>query len=153
MRQQIYVISSANGLVKIGLSTAPDMRVRELQRANGYELSLVQSWPVPKGQNRRVERCAHAKLAIVRGFGEWFNCSVEEAIGAVEYALARPVSPKKKPLMRTPGSRDEMITINVKGVRVSSWNAARAEVKRLGMTMGAYLTMVIQQECESDGIK
>ncbi len=100
----VYVIKSAMNICKIGISSDPEKRLRNLLTAHGLGLDLVHVEIVESGRAELVERAAHKMLDRVRSKGEWFRVSEEKAIHAVrvaawivadcEAALSRP---EKKP--------------------------------------------------------
>lgn len=80
--KSLYVMGSAIGLTKIGISDDPSARLRTIQAASGIRLSLVHS--SDKTANARsIEAAAHKLLASKRKTGEWFDVTAEEAIEAL----------------------------------------------------------------------
>lgn len=61
-------------IVKIGFSTDPDKRLRELQTGSPFKLRLVKTYP----GNRALERRLHGLFSDVRLHGEWFRVSVSD---------------------------------------------------------------------------
>lgn len=83
----IYVFSAAHG-VKIGITrTGLDQRRYAIQCATGLPVAFEAAWDCGDLNPYRVEARAHHLLADCRLLGEWFACSVEFAIDAVERAF------------------------------------------------------------------
>ena len=85
--RSLYVIGGETGPLKIGISGDVAQRVATLQ----YDVSptlRAHHQVRPTGDARLVERVAHQLLAAKRLRGEWFDVSIEEAIAAVEQAIA-----------------------------------------------------------------
>lgn len=82
----VYLLSSA-GSVKIGVAANLANRLRDLQAANPSAIALVCSFgPMRRAIACQVEYRAHYLLREKRVRGEWFSCSVDEAIEAVKVA-------------------------------------------------------------------
>lgn len=92
MKQYIYVMKSESGLVKIGVSINPDVRRSAIETGNGFHVAIVKLFGPFNGATK-VECSAHGLLRDSRVRGEWFACSVEAAINAVNSALASFVEP------------------------------------------------------------
>lgn len=84
----VYVIGSAQGRVKIGMSTDPVARLATLQTASPDRLWLALAAPA-YGNAYAIEQEAHAILAAHRLAGEWFTAPPEMAIAAVYGAAGR----------------------------------------------------------------
>jgi hypothetical protein len=80
---KIYVLESADGLVKVGHSRRVDKRIKEL----GKVVSIAHLTEI-KVQAEIIERTAHRLLRLAgKGVrGEWFSATVAEAIEAIERA-------------------------------------------------------------------
>jgi len=85
----VYVISSAYGPVKVGISDDPDKRIRALATASPFKLTLsfVAEAKWYPNQAADVERAVHAQLAAHALQGEWFSVPVDAAIDAVKSAM------------------------------------------------------------------
>lgn len=68
-----FVWFTSSGPVKIGCSTDPSRRLKELQR--GTRFTLRMSGVVPGGYD--LERDLHRHFSHLRVIGEWFQPSVE----------------------------------------------------------------------------
>ena len=75
----LYCISDGV-LCKFGYSVDPQRRLRSLQTGSSSELSLVHCIVVDEDQGRLLERQFHREYAYRRVRGEWFRCTVEEAV-------------------------------------------------------------------------
>lgn len=104
----VYVIGSASGQHKIGISANPTNRLIALQTANPMALSLARSTVMLRSEAREVERHAHWLLRHQRSSGEWFSCSLDEALTAVDTAL-RAVRAGTARLDRNPDARTRKV--------------------------------------------
>lgn len=85
----VYLIGCESGVLKVGMSRAPLVRMGELQGGMPHKLTLLRTWDRPHGDARRVERTSHRLLAAYRqGNTEWFRVSQSEAVAAIEKACA-----------------------------------------------------------------
>ncbi len=83
----VYVMQSGDGPVKIGIANDPDRRRREVGAGQPFPVAVVHR--VSLGADARaVERIAHRLLAEKRLRGEWFDVGVQEAVAAIEAAIA-----------------------------------------------------------------
>jgi hypothetical protein len=87
MKGWVYVISNQAmpGLMNIGHSTKdPMLRAQELNTGNPHpyvvEYEMLIESPIS------VEQLAHRLLTEIRERREWFRCSCEEAIAAIQQA-------------------------------------------------------------------
>lgn len=87
MKQFVYVMSSASGLTKIGVSHKPEIRRAAVQSGGGHAVTLFRIFG-PFNAARRVESIAHAGLSNVRMCGEWFECTPQAAADVVDAALS-----------------------------------------------------------------
>jgi hypothetical protein len=90
----IYIIQADNGLVKVGVSTNPSVRLAQLQRASAAHLSLAYVGAL-RCNGFAVEAAAHRTLADYRFEGEWFNCPPDMAVAAIAaaaYRLGEPIA-------------------------------------------------------------
>jgi hypothetical protein len=88
-KMYIYVIVSAAGPVKIGQTRNPDNRLDSLQVASPYKLHIAYTRKVSAKDYILIEREAHRNLDGKRLCSEWFDASEEDAIKAVDAALAK----------------------------------------------------------------
>ncbi len=95
----VYVIGPAAGLQKVGIATDPRSRLAALQTAVPFNLILHAAVRVPFAQAHAVERRAHKLLADVCARNEWFHCTPEKAIAAVQEAAtpSKPIPPEWRP--------------------------------------------------------
>lgn len=90
--QKIYLIHCAyNNLYKIGISISPEKRIKQLQTASPYKLTISAMYEC-KYRARKIETILHNMLAskkIADNFeydftfleGEWFNLSTKDILG------------------------------------------------------------------------
>ncbi len=86
MKGWVYVITNRSmpGLVKIGYSMKdPDLRAGELDHS-GTPHPYVVEYDVLVEEPREIEQKAHSNLAHIREGKEWFRCSPEEAVVAIQ---------------------------------------------------------------------
>lgn len=87
MTARVYIIASAAGVVKVGISRNPTARMRELRTGHPYLLTLFREFERPRGDAAKVEFTAHRILRDKRRHGtEWFDVTPAEAAVAVETA-------------------------------------------------------------------
>lgn len=98
----VYVISSASGVVKIGISGDPLSRLAQLQTASAAPLELVYAAAVESGDGYPIEQAAHDLLDRHRQSGEWFNVSPDMAVAAIAGAAHR----LRQPIIEVP--RDKL---------------------------------------------
>jgi hypothetical protein len=94
-KQKIYLINcSYNGLYKIGISVSPEKRIKQLQTASPYKLSIAAVYEC-KYRARKVENILHNTLSskkVPDNFeydftlleGEWFNLTSKDVLGFSE---------------------------------------------------------------------
>lgn len=68
----LYLAESSTGLLKIGISTSPTKRVRQLTTASGVQVELLGVWDVELNA-RVVEKRMHKIFEDFRLEGEWFS--------------------------------------------------------------------------------
>lgn len=80
----IYVITNAawEGYVKVGRAVDPFDRLRSLQTSDPYRQFVLEDF-VYVADRKASEAIVHNKLAQWRVAGEWFFCSVNRAVAAV----------------------------------------------------------------------
>lgn len=97
----VYVIATNDGLCKIGVSCNPEGRLAQLQTGCPHHLHIAYVCVV-KDQAYEVEGFAHMLLGRQAIGGEWFKCSENEAIEAVNRSAAsygkkiKDIAPEKK---------------------------------------------------------
>ncbi|WP_409266802.1 GIY-YIG nuclease family protein [Massilia sp. BHUDP2] len=89
----VYVCDPGTGLIKVGQSAEPAKRLKTI--AGYVGCPDLKSWVSPRVcEYKRLERESHAKLSEWRIAGEWFNCSMELAVAAVQSLLKNCTSPR-----------------------------------------------------------
>lgn len=82
----IYVIKRPDGLVKIGRSKQPTLRLAAIQNQGGFASEAA--WvSIPVDDSCDVERRAHASLKICRTIGEWFDVPFDNAVASVVFEI------------------------------------------------------------------
>lgn len=83
----VYLISEGfDGPVKVGVSKAPEGRLRDLQIGNARRLSLVEKWRFPDAKTAfEMERFLHDALTDFgpKLSGEWFLLNEDVATSAI----------------------------------------------------------------------
>lgn len=86
----VYVIESADGYAKVGVSANPSSRLASLQTANPNKLTLcnfIDLTHVPEVNAYEVERLAHSYMRLFRVQGEWFKTSRRHVALSVDRAI------------------------------------------------------------------
>jgi hypothetical protein len=81
----VYIIESEAGVMKVGFSGDPQARLLNLLTGHPFDLQVV--YTKNHEMAPLLERAAHRILAPLKIRNEWFKCSREEAIEAVEAAF------------------------------------------------------------------
>lgn len=90
MKTFIYVIAAdENGPIKIGISQNPEKRLRQLQTGHERRLILFHVQEFEPERAHLIERIIHNTVRHKRKIGEWFDLTVVEAIGEVDFAVIR----------------------------------------------------------------
>lgn len=85
----IYVIGPTEGPFKIGYSANPTARLSSLQTGRTDTLVLHYSEETETDKAKVIEKLIHRTLGYKRIRGEWFDVTLEEAIGEVRHAFIR----------------------------------------------------------------
>lgn len=99
----VYVMENDYG-VKIGITICVGVRVGEISRASGTNVTLVRHWPMDRSRSKVIEAWAHHELREWRTVGEWFHVHPIEACDTVERLIRR--APRGGPV---PGLTQEAI--------------------------------------------
>ncbi|MFI1177853.1 GIY-YIG nuclease family protein [Streptomyces melanogenes] len=84
-RRWVYLVGSPHmRIVKIGTSSAPQTRLRDLQTGSPVRLHLL--WTTPGGPD--LEAALHAHFSPYRVHGEWFDFGEEHPVSIVSAATA-----------------------------------------------------------------
>ncbi len=111
----VYLIS-AEGYVKIGITSQIVTRVQSLQHNHWARLELVHvHGTTTRDEAAAIESLAHAQLSQFWVRGEWFMVSVEEAVRAINEGAAR-------------AQNGERVKFDKQGAKVS--RALRAQIAR-----------------------
>lgn len=85
----IYVIGPEDGPFKVGWSADPKARLTNLQVGQAVEIKLHYEEATEPDKAKVIEKLIHKQIAHKRVRGEWFNVTLEEAIGEVRFAFIR----------------------------------------------------------------
>ena len=81
----IYVMGSDGGPLKIGVSNNPDVRRQTVGQRTKRGLTVYEA--IECDNPYKVEKIAHLMLRDKAVGGEWFNCSVDEALETIVRCL------------------------------------------------------------------
>lgn len=84
-KQQLYLMQNVNNLVKIGISTNPKRRCKQLENASGNAITILRTWECVVDAFI-IEKTLHETFAEYRMLGEWFDLDssvVEEYVDSV----------------------------------------------------------------------
>lgn len=71
--QRLYLMENAFGMSKIGISTNPERRRRQLENAAGVPVYLIKCWRTTEETAYKVEQDLHVAFSRRRMGGEWFS--------------------------------------------------------------------------------
>lgn len=79
--KSVYLLQSESGLYKIGVSTHPARRLKQLQTGNGEKITLLYSFEceIPF----LLETSLKNRFMLHRVSGEWFNLPLEDEINFI----------------------------------------------------------------------
>lgn len=73
MTQRLYLMENTNNLNKIGISSNPIRRKRQIELASGTRVRIIKTWETLDAPAREVEQYLHTMFSRRRLEGEWFN--------------------------------------------------------------------------------
>lgn len=77
----VYVITSGDGMVKVGVSKNPSQRLKQIQTSNiGADIKFTS---IEVGNSYEVEKRVHKELSSHFVSGEWFSCGEDKAVSSV----------------------------------------------------------------------
>lgn len=85
----IYIISSEENIVKIGISKNPEKRIKSLQTGHPKQLKIQYINEIDEENKFNIEKIIHKILKHKKIKNEWFNISIDEAKMMIEYVLIR----------------------------------------------------------------
>ena len=85
----IYIIGTDRPPYKVGISTNPQKRLRELQTGHPERLHVLHEQPTQSDRTRLLERVIHRHLKHRRLEGEWFDMDLEDLVMQIEFAMIR----------------------------------------------------------------
>lgn len=95
---QIYfILARRSGLVKIGWSISPDLRIEALQTGSPEPLSIAHVMP-GTGQ---LEKFLHRKYAAYRSHGEWYRLEGELAADLLDRRVFEEPEPRQARKVRS----------------------------------------------------
>jgi hypothetical protein len=83
----VYVIKSESGQIKVGRSNDPKIRRQNLQTGSPFPLAIFHIEPCSPALAQKAEECARQMLSPHNVRAEWFDCTAEQAIAMVRYAV------------------------------------------------------------------
>lgn len=86
LRYVYLIAASPEGPCKIGVSSDPRRRLRQLQTAHPEKLQLWHQEPYDGARADLVEAMVHRTLSHKRTRGEWFSITVEDGILELKFA-------------------------------------------------------------------
>lgn len=96
--KNIYVVESDNGELKVGISTNPQQRIKQLSTGHPHDLSLARSVG-PLENAKQVEESIHAQFNQYNISGEWFNADCyDELLAFVDGIATATVAGGESPL-------------------------------------------------------
>ncbi|EPY7113839.1 GIY-YIG nuclease family protein [Klebsiella variicola] len=78
----VYVMQSATGLVKIGVSKSVRQRRKHLENQSGVGVKVIATFG-PFNAATRLERMVHDLFSATRESGEWFTIKAKDAVEAI----------------------------------------------------------------------
>ncbi|NCC23559.1 MAG: helix-turn-helix domain-containing protein [Alphaproteobacteria bacterium] len=104
----VYAIEQRDGMVKIGRSRKPTLRINNISREIGG--GIIRAWvSMPTSASIAAEISAHDILDSSRVYGEWFNVDFDEAVSAIvkaiDTSIAKPEKAKKEWSIRFKAAR------------------------------------------------
>lgn len=87
----LYVIceSENSSSVKIGISSNPDRRVKQLQTGHESKLCVFHRETVDPAKAKPLETLVHRALSHKKIRGEWFDLSPHDAILEIKHTIIR----------------------------------------------------------------
>lgn len=85
----IYVIGPENGPYKIGFSSNPLGRCRQLQTGHSQPLKIHYTREIDVSKVKGMEKIIHKQIAYMRVRGEWFDVPLDDLKGEIDFAFIR----------------------------------------------------------------
>lgn len=129
MKGYVYVISNPGmpGLVKVGFSMKdPELRAQELNHTGTPHPYVVDYWVLVENPEQ-IEQRAHRAMKNLREGKEWFRCSREEAVVAIQTIVGAGVLLEEFP------HADREKAKEIRRMRELEENRARQELERAKM--------------------
>lgn len=122
----VYVFEAPHA-VKIGVAFRDvELRRSSIERASGAPVKIVAKFTCHERDMLRIEKEAHTTLGAYRSYGEWFVCTPEAAVQAVQQAVKKingdlPTTAQTT-LTTRPG--DVLLALQAIGGRGAPWKIA-----------------------------
>lgn len=85
----IYVVGTDTKPYKIGLSTRPTKRLKDIQTGHPEKLKIHYLHEINKEEVSLIEKMIHKNIKHKQTHGEWFDLELEEAISEVKFAAIK----------------------------------------------------------------
>ena len=97
MLGQVYVIENELGLVKIGISSKPERRIKEIANASGLKITK-KYFSEPCYEFAQIEKKMHHYFSKNRKKGEWFDIQFDADVNALNnhFEAAFPINSSSK---------------------------------------------------------
>jgi hypothetical protein len=117
--RHVYVLDTGAGYVKVGKARSVKLRLKTLQAGCPFTIKLVHVVETGAHSGTVVEAAAHRLLKLHRVERDWFSCTPQQAIDAVNEAVRHPDPPSlgrrvRRPAARPPGWRAKMPLSEIK---------------------------------------
>jgi hypothetical protein len=91
-RQAVYIIATDRGVVKVGISDNPPLRLAQLQTGAPFPLRLA--YAAVHSDASRIEAMVHRHLRDRHAYGEWYSVTEAQARDAIlraAKAIGKPI--------------------------------------------------------------
>jgi hypothetical protein len=85
--QYLYAAAAGDGVLKIGISTNPDRRIKDIGIMWGRRAMIVWQSDQPVASAREIETRIKHRLRFRRVRGEWFVCTMERMTRTIGWAI------------------------------------------------------------------
>lgn len=138
----LYVIKSESGPVKIGITADVEHRLSNLQTGSYALLTIAHKIKLrAQSDAQYVERLAHASLKNFRISGEWFSCSAEDAVEAVNTAYIKLQESSPWYVVLGSGANDVDIPLDLS-------NRATLSAAALKIPVDQFVRIAIERMCD-----
>jgi len=91
-RQAVYIITTDRGVVKVGISDNPPLRLAQLQTGAPFPLRLA--YAAVHSEASRIEAMVHRHLRDRHAYGEWYSvteATARDSILRAAKAIGKPI--------------------------------------------------------------